>query len=305
VEFERKGGLVVIETEEEYGAMARFAAERRLEGIDVSLLDAAQARELEPSLSPGIQGATYCSYEGQINPIALTLALAKGASQMGAGIVQGEEVREISLSGGKVSGVVTDKQAYETEIVVNAAGVYASGIGRMAGLDLPILPRRGQLVVTSAVPPLLDRCLISAGYIAAKFNPECARGARAGGVSIEQTRSGNFLLGSTREFAGFDRRTTFPALKNIVSRTVTIIPGLRDYNVIRSFAGLRPYTPDGLPILGWVDSVPGLVIAAGHEGDGITLSAVTGRLISELIVDGHPHLPLDEFRCERFNERCQ
>ncbi|MFO8088751.1 MAG: FAD-binding oxidoreductase [Desulfatiglandaceae bacterium] len=305
VEFERKGGLVVMETEEEYQAMAGFAAERRLEGIDVSLLDAAQARGLEPSLSPEVCGATFCPSEGQINPMALTLAFAKGASQMGARIIQGEEVRGINLSRGRVSGVVTDKQAYETKIVVNAAGVFASEIGRMAGLDMPIIPRRGQLVVTAAVPPILDRCLISAGYIAAKFNPEGAGGARAGGVSIEQTRSGNFLLGSTREFVGFDRRTNFQALKRIVNRAVTIIPGLSEYNIIRSFAGLRPYTPDGLPILGRVDAVPGLVVAAGHEGDGITLSAVTGKLISELIVDGRPHVPLDEFRCERFDERFQ
>jgi sarcosine oxidase subunit beta len=305
VEFNREGGLVVIETDEEYEAMAQFAAERRVEGIDVSLLDAAQARELEPCLSPEVRGATFCPYEGQINPMALTLAFARGASQMGARVIQGEEVRGINLSRGRVSGVVTDKQAYETEIVVNAAGVYAPGIGRLAGVDMPIVPRRGQLVVSATVPPILDRCLISAGYIAAKFNPECSGGKLAGGVSIEQTRSGNFLLGSTREFAGFDRRTNFPALKRIANRAVTIIPGLSDYNIIRSFAGLRPYTPDGLPILGWVDSVPGFVVAAGHEGDGITLSAVTGKMISELIVDGQPHVPLDQFRCERFDERLQ
>lgn len=305
VEFHREGGLVVIETEEDYQAMTRFAAERRVEGVDVSLLDAAQVREIEPSLSRQIYGATFCPYEGQINPMALTLAFAKGASQLGADIVQGEEVRDINLSRGRVSGVVTDKHTYKSEIVVNAAGVFSPEIGRMAGVHVPIVPRRGQLVVTAAVPPLLKRCLISAGYIAAKFNPESARGARAGGVSIDQTRSGNFLLGSTREFVGFDFRTTFPDLKNIVNRAVAIIPGLGELNVIRSFAGLRPYTPDGLPILGWVPGVPGLVMAAGHEGDGITLSAVTGKLIAELIVDGRPHLPLDEFRCERFHERLQ
>jgi glycine/D-amino acid oxidase-like deaminating enzyme len=302
VEFHRSGGLVAIETEEEFQAMTRFVAERRLEGVDVSLLDTAQARALEPSLSPEILGASFCPFEGQVNPIALTLAFAKGASHMGARIIQGEAVRKINLSRGRVNGVATDKQEYKAENVVITAGVFAPEIGRMAGFHIPIVPRRGQLVVTAAVPPVLDRCLISAGYIAAKFNPDCAQGGAAGGVSIEQTKSGNFLLGSTREFVGFDRRTTLPALKGIINRTVKIIPGLRECTVIRSFAGLRPYTPDGLPILGKVETVPGLIIAAGHEGDGITLSAVTGKLISELIVTGRPHLPLDEFRCERFNK---
>jgi glycine/D-amino acid oxidase-like deaminating enzyme len=303
VEFRRAGGLVVIETGPEREAMARFVADRRLEGVEVSLLDPSQARDLEPCLSSEIFGATFCAAEGQINPIALTHAFAAGAAQMGALIVQGECVREIKLSGGAVSGVVTDKETYGTGTVVNAAGVLAPEVGRLVGLDIPIVPRRGQLLVTGAMPPILDRCLISAGYIAAKFDPTVARGESGGGVSIEQTMSGNFLLGSTREFVGFDRRTTLAAFRGILERAVRIIPRLRGCMIIRSFAGLRPYTPDGLPILGRVDAVPGLVIAAGHEGDGITLSAVTGELISELIVDGRAHMPLDEFRYERFTER--
>ena len=302
VEFNQAGGLVVVATEQEHEAMARFVAERRLAGIDVSLLDSVQARELEPCLSAEILGATFCPTEGQINPIALTHGFAQGAARMGARIVQGEAVREISLSGGAVSGVVTDRGKYGAGAVVNAAGVFAPEIGRMAGLDIPIIPRRGQLLVTGSTAPILHRCLISAGYIAAKFNPGLAQGAGGGGVSIEQTVSGNFLLGSTREFVGFDRSTTLAALKGIVERAVRIIPRLRECRIIRSFAGLRPYTPDGLPIIGRVDAVPGLVIAAGHEGDGITLSAVTGELTSELIVHGRPHLPLDEFRFERFTE---
>jgi sarcosine oxidase subunit beta len=119
------------------------------------------------------------------------------------------------------------------------------------------------------------------------------------GISIEQTGNGNFLLGSTREFVGFDKRTTPDAMKKIVFETTRIIPRLKDAHMIRAFSGLRPYTTDGLPILGKVSSVEGFIMAAGHEGDGIALSPITGQLIAELIVDGKPGITLDPFSLER------
>jgi sarcosine oxidase subunit beta len=170
----------------------------------------------------------------------------------------------------------------------------------MAGLRIPITPRRGQLIVTRACPKVIGGCLLSAGYIAAKYQPGPAS-AEGHGVSIEQTENGNLLLGSTREFAGFDRRTTPEGLRHIAARTARILPALKTVSVIRAFAGLRPYTPDGLPILGRVSGIEGLYMAAGHEGDGIALSAITGKLIAQLIDEGRTDLPLDAFRLERFS----
>ena len=171
----------------------------------------------------------------------------------------------------------------------------------MAGLGIPIIPRRGQILVTAAVPPLLKHCLISAQYVAAKFDPELA--AEGGmGFSLEQSDSGNILVGSTREFVGFDRRTTFDGVRSIASRIAPVIPALTRVPVIRTFGGLRPYTPDGLPILGKVAGLEGFIMAAGHEGDGIALSAITGELIADLIDKGRTSFPLDAFRLERFHE---
>ena len=100
---------------------------------------------------------------------------------------------------------------------------------------------------------------------------------------MDQTSSGNLLLGSTREFVGFDKRTTYEGINSILRNTSRIIPKLKNMNIIRSFAGLRPYTPDGLPILGKVQGIEGFIMAAGHEGDGMALSPITGELIAELI----------------------
>jgi sarcosine oxidase subunit beta len=198
-----------------------------------------------------------------------------------------------------VTAVETDQGRFSAGVVVNAAGVFAPRVGEMAGITLPIRPRRGQLLVTAATKPMIRHCFISARYIAAKHNPELAKG-NGEGIAIEQTESGNLLLGSTREFVGFDRRTTVEGLRGIARRTISVLPGLSTLNVIRSFAGLRPYTPDGLPILGPVEGVDGLIMAAGHEGDGIALSPITGKLIAQFIVEGRTEIPLDPFRLERF-----
>ncbi len=142
--------------------------------------------------------------------------------------------------------------------------------------------------------------MISAKYIAAKYNPDIAKGSGEG-ISVEQTKNGNFLLGSTREFVGYDKRTTTKGLQHIAAKTAGIIPALRQINVIRAFAGLRPYTPDGLPILGPVENISGFIMAAGHEGDGIALSPITGELIAQMIATGKSDISLKAFRLSRFD----
>lgn len=299
-EYEKSGGLIVMETEDEKTAMTQFVDAQRQAGLDVELLDHKQLRALAPPLSNHLIGAAYSPGDGKINPIALTLGFAMGAKQRGAEILTGTAVLDIAVEGRQISAVVTAAGRIETRTVVNATGVYASEIGRMLGIEIPIKPRRGQLLVTEARPDLLKPWLGSANYIAAKFNPQLAKEG-AGGVSIDQTQNGNLLLGSTREFVGYDRRTTAAGLKQIASRALRILPDLKHTHIIRAFAGLRPYTPDGLPILGKVEKIKGFIMAAGHEGDGIALSAVTGKLISELVLEGKADAAMDSLNLKRFS----
>jgi sarcosine oxidase subunit beta len=300
IEYRKSGGMVVIETDAERAAMETFVARQRESGADVTLLDPDAAREREPHLAETIRGATWSPLDGQVNPLALTQGLALGAKRNGAAILSHTPVKDLEVKGHRIVSVETDKGRFRADTVVNAAGVYASTIGRMAGLEIPIRPRRGQILVTGPAPPLISCCMLSATYIAAKFDPALVQGGGES-VSMEQTESGNLLLGSTREFVGYDRRTTLRGIRGIAERTARIVPGLRDVQIIRAFAGLRPYTPDGLPILGRVDALDNFIMAAGHEGDGIALSPVTGDLIAQLIVDGRTAIPLDAFRLERFS----
>jgi sarcosine oxidase subunit beta len=299
IEFRNSGGLLIIESEEELAAMQHSVKAWTQGGLDVELIDGAEARRREPCLSEKVGAATYSALDAQVNPYALTFAFLRAAKAAGARVLTGETVRAIEIFSRRVQAVSTANHRISTPIVVNAAGALAAEVGRLAGIDVPIIPRRGQILVTAAVPPLLRHCLISAQYVAAKFNPELA--AKGGmGFSLEQAENGNILIGSTREFVGFDHRTTIDGVRALAARITPVIPALRSVPVIRSFAGLRPYTPDGLPILGPVAGIEGFVMAAGHEGDGIALSPITGELIADWIATGQTRFPMEDFRLERF-----
>ncbi len=302
IEYENKGGLVVIESEDELAAMKIFVEKQKKYGADIDLISKELAREKEPALSANIMGATYSALDSQAHPILLTLGFLRSAQKSGAQIFTNTKVQSIELTQGRVSSVSTDQGRIETEIVINAAGALAAGIGELVNLSIPIKPRRGQILVTEAVPPLLKRCILSAKYIAAKFNPKIAE---AGGVgfAVEQTANGNILMGSTREFVGFNREITFNGMHTIAKSILRVIPDIENLHIIRAFAGLRPYTPDGLPILGKVETVDGFIMAAGHEGDGITLAPITGEMIAGLVVSKTTPFPFTDFRLERFSNK--
>lgn len=300
MEYENTGGMVTIESEAEYLAMEKYVEQQRAGGLDVSLLDAKTAREMEPALAESIVGVAYSPMDGQINPLTLNLGLAFGAKQLGATLLMREPVVAVCCEGGKVTGVRTTNRKISASIVVNAAGIYAPAVAHMVGLELPIKPRRGQLLITEPVSKMIRTCMISASYITSKFDPSlAAEAARA--VSLEQTKTGSLLLGSTREFVGFDRSTTPEGIARITENASRVLPGLKNVQVVRAMAGLRPYTPDGLPILGPVDEVDGFLMAAGHEGDGIALCAVTGALITQLVKDNKTEIPLNQFAASRFS----
>jgi sarcosine oxidase subunit beta len=298
IEFRATGGMCLVETEAELAAVQRFVAEQRASGLQVELLGGEEARRREPELSARVIAATWSAADAQVNPYGLTFAFLRAARAGGAQVLTGRAAVGIRVDRGRVEAVHLAGGSVSTRVVINAAGARAAEVGRWLGLEIPITPRRGQILVTAVVPPLIRHCLISAQYVAAKFDPELAK--RGMGFSVEQTDNGNLLIGSTREFVGFDRRTTLEGLHTIAARIAPILPALKRVPVIRAFAGLRPYTPDGLPILGPVPDVDGFVVAAGHEGDGIALSAVTGELIADGVAGRPTAFPMAEFSLERF-----
>jgi glycine/D-amino acid oxidase-like deaminating enzyme len=240
--------------------------------------------------------------DANVNPYRLVQGYAKGAHEYGSQIMTGTRARGIGISNGRIQNVETNRGTIETPVVVNAAGAYAAEVGRLVGLEIPVVPRRGQIIVTERTDtPKIKSALLSANYFAAKFNPDLAQ-KNTDFTNIEQMENGTILLGCSLEFAGFDRTTTRETLRGIAERASKIVPGLRNTQIIRSYAGLRPYSPDGLPIMGPVKSMPGFFVATGHSGDGICLSAITGMLLAQQIVHGQSEISLNEFSLDRFQQ---
>ena len=302
IEFRKTGGLVVIQTQAEYLAMETYVKEQQALGLDVQLLDRDQTRQKEPYLSSSVAGAAFSPMDAQVNPINLTLGFAMAAKKNHARIMTGVKVLDILEKNHRVTGVATTKGTIDADLVVNAAGSQAGQVARLVDIFMPVKPRRGQIVVTHGGDPVLSHCLISASYIAAKYDPDLA-GRSGQGISMEQTDNGNLLLGSTREFAGFNKETTLSGIQGIIKQCAAVLPVLEQFQIIRSFAGLRPFTPDGLPILGPVNSLEGFIMAAGHEGDGIALSPITGHLMSQVLVGKKPDIGLDPFSPDRFSQK--
>lgn len=300
IEFTNHGTMLIIQNDEEFEAMRNHTKNLRENGLPLKLLDRKEAREIEPELSESIYGATFSPLDAQVNPMNFSFAMANSARKMGANILPYTEVLGIKVKKEKINEVVTNKGNISTNIVVNAAGIFAPNIGKMVNVNIPITPRRGQLLVTEVIPKILNRPVTAARYLAIKYNPDIAQIAAGKAAAIEPTENGNLLIGSTREFVGFNYYTTFEGIKDIAENAIAMVPKLKNISIIRTFAGLRPYTVDGLPILGKVDDLKGFIMAAGHEGDGIALAPITGELIAELIATGKTKIDLSKFSLERF-----
>ena len=293
IEYARHGGMIVIETEAELRLMADFVARQRQAGLAVELLSGDSARQRQPGLAPQIAGATWSEADAQVNPLLLAFAFAAAARRRGARLQFGVTVTGLLAAGRRVTGVATDQGPITADWVILATGVQTPELAATAGCVLPIRPRRGQLIISEPVAPLLRGDLLSARYITAKLdpsllNPDDPEVQMGIGLSLGQTASGNLLIGGSREFAGFDRSTQLPVVQAILRNALRLMPVLAGVRAIRTMAGLRPYTPDSLPIIGADPERPGLFIAAGHEGDGIALSPITGVLVADLITGAPP-----------------
>ena len=304
-EYRRTGGIIIVEQEEQLPAIDAFRKEREKAGFILTPLSKKETRELEPSLSERIVGGLWNPLDGGTNPFKLLVALNRKAAQMGAKIFYHTEVQGIRLENHRVKEVVTSRGSIRTNTVVNACGAWAPFIGNMVGIKIPVIPSRMEFVVTEQLPPLIFHMLMGASYVTEEYGKDemIADRRRFGcGLSIHQTVSGNILLGSTWRFTGYDRSTSYEETVAIGKEVKKLLPSLRDFHVIRTFANFFPFTQDDLPILGYVEEIGGFIMAAGHSGHGICLGPITGKLVSELICTGQTSIPLDELSFSRFGK---
>jgi len=307
LEYAQRGSVLVVEDEKQAQVARDWFTRQKDAGLPMRYLEGKEVFEDEPLLAHDMVGLVECASDASLNPMAFVYGLISGARRAGAMIHPFTEVTGfLQDSTGVVRGVETTHGTISADKVVLAAGVWTPGLAATVGVNVPIKPRKGHILVAERSPHPARRKVQEFGYLVAKFGGTEGRSVEPDmdryGVAMvfEPTEHGNFLIGSSREFVGFDQRCNHHVLELMARRALRFFPTIRDIRVIRTYAGLRPYTPDHLPIVSPVPTVPGLYIAAGHEGDGIGLAPITGRLIAQMIVGEPTAVATEPLRIDRF-----
>jgi sarcosine oxidase subunit beta len=251
-------------------------------------------------------GAAHSRDDFLVNPHLMTLAFAQGAVAAGARAFWHSAPLGFDVAGGTVRAIDLPAHRVHAGQVVLCAGVWSEPLGAMLGLALPVRPRRGELVVTERLADPPRHSLISAKYLTAKADPEAAAVSsdplvRLGhGFLLEVSAGGQCIIGSTRTFSGHDRSASRAGVAAIVGEATWRMPRLAGARIWRAFAGLRPFVPDKKPIIGRSGRLTNVLVATGHEGDGITLAPITGMLIADLARGRTPALDIAPLTPDRF-----
>ena len=274
--YRRTGSLLVARSQEAAEALQAHSQALRKADMPVEWLSPDTARAMEPGLSEELVAASYCPQDAQVRPERLTAAWLEQATERGAQIVSApvDAIRPGSAEAGGWT-VRARNQEVRAQVLVLAAGPWSAALGTMVGLNLEIRPRRGVLLRARTSRQIASRPLLGAEYLEAKF------GETGGGVafSFQQHSDGECVLGGSREFVGWEEGGVEPLRERILELGVAYLPDLRRQPWRGASVGYRPWTPTGEPYLGPCE-VPGVLLACGFEGDGITLAAAAGERIA-------------------------
>jgi len=297
IEYEAKGGLVVVTSDEGLDGLRRFADAQRAAGIEAVEVSTERARGLEPDLAPGVVGAVYYPQDAQVQPVAAAEALLASARRAGAVVRTGVEVTGPLLgAGGHLAGVVTTQGDVPAGDVVVAAGPWSADVAERLGSWIPVRPRRGMVLVTTPMEQRIRHKVYDGDYFAAT---QSAGAELQTSAVIESTRGGTVLIGSSREQAGFDDGFSAEVLAQMARRAVAVFPFLTRTGVMRSYLGFRPYMPDHLPAIGPDPVLAGLWFATGHEGAGVGLAPATGDLLAATMLGLTPAVDAGAYAVDR------
>ncbi|MEU6305478.1 NAD(P)/FAD-dependent oxidoreductase [Streptomyces chartreusis] len=297
VEYEAKGGVVVASSPDGLAALERFADGQRAAGVVAEPVAGDALYALEPHLAPGLPGGVHYPQDCQVMPALAAAHLARGS---GARLFTGRTVTDVLRTPvGAVRGVRTNMGDIHAPAVVNAAGTWGGELAALAGVPLPVLPRRGFVLVTEPLPRKVRHKVYAADYVADVASDSAALQTSP---VVEGTAAGPILIGASRERVGFDRTFSLPVVRALAADATRLFPFLTDVRAMRAYLGFRPYMPDHLPAVGPDPRVPGLHHACGHEGAGIGLATGTGHLIAQALTEKTPDLDLTPLRPDRFGE---
>ena len=291
------GSLRLASAPERMDEIARQAGWAKTFGLGLELVSAEEAQRLFPPMSTaGVLGAAYIPTDGYIDPSQLTFALAEGARRHGAEIETGTRVTGIGVERGRVTHVETDRGTIETEIVVNAGGMFAGEIGALAGVNVPVVPMAHEYLITRPTDLLTDMPTMRDPSLLVYFRPESG-GLVMGGY--ERDPAPWSLDGIPADFNGQLLEEDWPRFEPLLENAIQRVPSLEEMDAVRLINGPEAFTPDGEFILGPSD-VRGFWVAAGFCAHGLAGAGGMGKLVAEWIVEGTPSLDVWHMDSRRF-----
>jgi glycine/D-amino acid oxidase-like deaminating enzyme len=292
----RKGALIVHRSEETWAAEPARVERLRAAGVQGRVSDLAEVRAMEPELTGALAGVSFFPGDLQCAPRAIARALADALPRVHTGV----EVQAVAVEHDKVTGLRTSEGVLACAAAVIAAGPWSRPLAEGAGVALPLEPRKGQLVRLRAArgdERLIRHKVVEAGYLSSVASVDAALQVT---TVLETTWEGDVLVGSSRERRGFDVCVDDAVSSAMLEQAFALMPGLRALALDAAWAGLRPWLPDHLPAIGPARAVAGLWVASGHEGAGVALGPVTGRLIAQLYAGEAPVVDPAPFSPDRF-----
>ena len=275
------GILIVAQTESRVALLQTHAEWQTKHGVPTRWVKRAELRELEPALSPQVHGAAFSEDELNVDPAQVTRAFAFAAKAGGADLRTGTMLTGFLGRGSRITGVSTNLgDVTDADCVVLAAGPWTEVLAQRLRARVPTPPRRGQMIAYRS-DGLRHAIWGEEGYLVPKV----------GGI---------LYAGATVEDVGFRKRTTPRALAGLRRMATMLVPSLRRAKVASEWAGLRPGSPDDLPIIGRLPQKDNVYVATGHFRNGILLAPITGQLISQLILEGRTEMALEPFSPARF-----
>jgi len=278
--FRPKGTLQALFSNDTKAELSTIIALHHGLGLKAEPLRAEDARELEPALSEEVEAAVFRPEEASVDNRALTVSILEAAQRRGAEIVSGNGAKAIWHDGNRCAGLILQNEKVEAKWTIIAAGCFSAAIEGIAPYA-PVRPAKGQMVALRGDDLKMERVLWSEK------------------IYLVPRNDGRIVAGATVEYAGFDKRTTAGGIEKILSAAIDLAPGLANARVEETWAGLRPDSPDHLPILGPTD-VDGLLMATGHFRSGILLTPITARLVREWITEQRGSVDWDRFSPLRF-----
>jgi glycine oxidase len=281
--FRSKGTLEALFSGDAKAELSTIIALHHGLGLKAEPLRAADARKLEPALSEDVEAAVLRPDERSVDNRILTSAVLEAARRSGAEIFADNGVKAIWREGQRCAGLILQNEKVEATWTIIAAGCFSAAIDGIAAYA-PLRPAKGQMVALRAEDVEIERVLWGEH------------------IYLVPRNDGRILAGATVEYAGFDKRTTAGGIEKILSAAIELAPGLANARIEETWAGLRPDTPDHLPILGPTD-MDGLLMATGHFRSGILLTPITARLIREWITEQSVSVDWDRFSPLRFQAK--